>query len=647
MLNIHVIGDHPALTLAAEELQRCLAQMAGAQAQIAPAEGFTGAPGIWLGIADTLADAVELPEVADPLWDDAFCIRSVEGALVIAGSNPRSVLMGVYEYLRQLGAEWTVPGDAGEVLPEIAEVPLGGFDLERRPPNRHRGVCIEGAPSLRHVLDMVEWMPRVGYNAYFLQFQVAGYFWRLWYEHRLNPEWSETRELSEEECEELDRTVIAEVKRRGMILHQVGHGWTAAALGLPTDGWVTYDGEIAEEDRALIAEVGGKRELWGGIPINTELCYSNPLARQKMLDGVIEWAQAHPDVDALHFWLSDAPNNHCECAGCSEHSPADWYALLANELSARLAEAAPRMKIVLLAYHDLLWPPETVEIDRSHDNLISMFAPISRCYAHSMDDPECDSGEPLVRPARNAMTMPRQNRQLAELWRIWGWGDRANSFCFDYHFMWPFMGDLLSINLATLMPKDIADYEAMELGGLMNCGSQRTFYPTGWPYWETARLLCGEPAGAADRERYFRLAFGDGYETAIAFLNGIAAVSGAPRHGAEWWQQVAPGKAGALREYLDAWAPKLDAAASAADEAQRHAWALLQHFRELAGHFAAAQDHLESGRTGEAVAEIEAAEEFVRRTESRTAPALESYTLLRYLAGLKARWAETGARKQP
>ena len=640
MLTIHVIGDHPALQVAGEDLKRCLTAMSGEEVEVASASSMTGDACIWLGTADALPDDAAVPEVADAVWDDAFSVRSIGDALVIGGSNPRSALMGAYEYLRQLGAEWVRPGEDGEVLPSIDEVPLSGFDLQRTPPNRHRGVCIEGAPSLDHVLEMVEWMPKVGYNAYFLQFQVAGYFWRLWYEHTLNPEWDETRELTEEECEDLDRQVIAEVKRRGLILHQVGHGWTAAALGLPTDGWVVYEGEVDESDRELIAEVDGKRELWGGIPINTELCYSNPEARTRLVDTVLDWADAHRDVDALHFWLSDAPNNHCECAACSEHSPADWYAMLSNELTRRLAEMAPDMKIVLLAYHDLLWPPESVEIDRTHDNLISMFAPISRCYAHSLADPECDSGEELERPARNEMAMPRQNRQLVELWEIWDWGDRDTSFCFDYHFMWPYMGDLLSIDLGTLMPEDLADYAEMDLGGLMNCGSQRTFYPTGWPYWETARILCGESLGPDDWERYFRLWFGDDSDRAMAFLDGIPQVTGAPRHGHEWWQQVEPGQAGALRKYLDESPAEIDDCAARADEPHAYAWSMLQHFRELLRHWAAMQEYREAGRMDEAVEAIEAAEDFLRRTEPETHSVLETYTLLKYLARLKGQWAE-------
>ena len=638
MLSVHVLGEHPALVLAGEELRRCLAEMAGGEIEIVRADVMTGAAGIWLGVADDLGDAVRLLEVRDAAWDDAFCVRSVGDALVIGGTNPRSVLMGAYEYLRRLGAEWLWPGDDGEVLPAIDGVPLQGFDVVCAPPHRHRGVCIEGAPALEHVLDMVAWMPKVGYNAYFLQFQVAGYFWRLWYEHRLNPEWDDARDLSEDECEALDRQVVAEVKRRGLLLHQVGHGWTAAALGLPTDGWLTYEGEIADADRELIAQVNGERRLWGDIPINTELCYSNPEARRRMVEAVLAWADEHREVDALHFWLSDAPNNHCECAACSEHSPADWYAVLANELSPRLAQMAPEMKIVLLAYHDLLWPPEEVVIDRDHGNLISMFAPISRCYAHSMADPECDSGEQLERPARNEMAMPRHNRQLVDLWRIWGWGDRDNSFCFDYHFMWPWMGNRLSIHLAALMPRDLEDYAAMGLGGLMNCGAQRSFYPTGWPYWATARLLCGEELGPDDRERYFRLACGDDGPKAMAFLDGVAEAAGAPRHGADWWQQVEPGQAGRLRAHLDAFAPTLDERTAAADGRHACSWRLLQHYHELLGHYAAMQEHREAGRIDEAVAEIEAAEEFLRRTEPETACALDGYTLLRYLARLREQW---------
>ena len=43
-----------------------------------------------------------------------------------------------------------------------------------------------------------------------------------------------------------------------------------------------------------------------------------------------------------------------------------------GELSPRLKEIAPDMKLVFLAYTNTLWPPEQLELDLSNDNLIYM-----------------------------------------------------------------------------------------------------------------------------------------------------------------------------------------------------------------------------------------------------------------------------------
>ena len=59
--------------------------------------------------------------------------------------------------------------------------------LRERPAYRHRGVCIEGAVSWEHVRDMVAWLPKLGFNAYFIQFREAYNFFQRWYEHEANP----------------------------------------------------------------------------------------------------------------------------------------------------------------------------------------------------------------------------------------------------------------------------------------------------------------------------------------------------------------------------------------------------------------------------------------------------------------------------
>ena len=60
--------------------------------------------------------------------------------------------------------------------------------------------------------------------------------------------------------------------------------------------------ELPPEKRELLALVNGKREWWGGIPINTELCMSNPRAFKLLVDYIVKGhAKEHPEVDILHI----------------------------------------------------------------------------------------------------------------------------------------------------------------------------------------------------------------------------------------------------------------------------------------------------------------------------------------------------------
>ena len=55
---------------------------------------------LWLGACPEIGQKVENPEL-----DDAYDIRVEQGTGAIRGSNPRSVLMGVYRFLKELGCE--------------------------------------------------------------------------------------------------------------------------------------------------------------------------------------------------------------------------------------------------------------------------------------------------------------------------------------------------------------------------------------------------------------------------------------------------------------------------------------------------------------------------------------------------------------
>ena len=91
-----------------------------------------------------------------------------------------------------------------------------------------------------------------------------------------------------------------------------------------------------------------------GIPINTNLCYSNPQVGSSFVQKVVDYSLAHPEVDYLHIWLADAFNNHCECDACKNHLPSDLYVHILNEIDQALTMKKLSTKIVFLLYEELL-----------------------------------------------------------------------------------------------------------------------------------------------------------------------------------------------------------------------------------------------------------------------------------------------------
>lgn len=621
-------GKAPAVRYAAEELARCLGAMTGADWEVA--RGKQGE--VRVGAFGDFDDELEPVEVDDPAWDDAYAICSTGAGLLIAGSNPRAALLGAYGFLRELGARWLWPGADGEYLPELAALSLEGWDHAYRAPFRHRGWCHEGAPGLEHELDMVEWLPRVGMNSYMLQFMHSGWFHRLWYGHYMNRQWPGERELTDEECVALDEEVIAATRQRGLLLHRVGHGWTAAALGMPAvGGWSVYSGEPPAETAELIAEVDGKREIFGGIPINTELCYSNPRAREAFHAAVLEYAQAHPEVDALHVWLSDAVNNVCECEGCQKLSQSDWYMLVLNELAPRLAQVAPGMRIVFLCYTNTMWPPDQVRL-ADEDRFVFMFAPIGRCYQHRIGDRSCGEDLPTQRPPRNQVVMPASNRGNVQQLEMWEDYAPPDSFAFDYHYWTPWRADYLGYDVAGLMAQDLEDYEELGVGGMVACATLRPAYPTGWAMYGTALGLAGEAPNAGEEERYYRLAFGEGGQVARELLAGVLARRAHPDQGDRWWEVLSREQAEELAKWLEEAESRLDEAAkTAANEREKTAWRVLRHWREFALYQAQAAEAYQAGDRGKAARQVAAAREFLERTEPEVHRFVDAHLMLNSL----------------
>jgi hypothetical protein len=510
-LVIQPLGFEPPVEKAACELASYLPRLADVKVQVEPALPALpteSAADIVLGIPEYLAglDLGALPKAHD--MDDALAIIPKGGTLYLTGSNERSVLFAVYRLLEELGAVFVRPGPNGESLPYKRSLSLPKTPIREAASYRHRGVCIEGSPRLEHVLGILDWMAKKKMNAFQLQFRHSGEFWRRGYQR--SPELgasARTERLSDEECYELDDRVIAKVKELGLMLHRVGHGWTAFVVNLPGFDWETYDLKPPKEKRDWLAQVKGRRDVWRNIPVNTELCYSKAAVRNALVHEVVMYAMRHPEVDLLHFWMSDAYNNKCECDGCRVMTPSDWYMMLVNDVGHRLQELSLPTRIVFLGYFDLLWPPERERTDV--DNVTFMYAPISRCHAHPLADPKCDEDYDVSRPQRNRVRLPRGNRPNADIARQWLPLKLKDTFLFDYHLGSSANRDGLGQDIGDVMARDVRDLESLGFNGLMSCQNIRCFYP--FPYLPNAMadmLWDKRQSIAAHRRKIMDAAFG-------------------------------------------------------------------------------------------------------------------------------------------
>lgn len=287
--------------------------------------------------------------------NDSYRVQIGKHGGRITGSNERSVLLAVYDYLHKLGCRFLIPKKEYEIIPVISKEQLSA-DYERCASFRHRGVCIEGADSLENILDYIDWLPKAGFNSFFLQFKTPYAFLARWYKHLNNP-YVEASPYTPGDAKQDLALIEREAKKRGLLLHEAGHGWTGEVLGYQTLSWdVMGQKEQKEEDhpKRWMALTDGKRQLFRGIPANTNLCYNDKDALDAFAGLVVDYAKKNPQVDYIHVWLADDYNNLCECEECRRTTLSDQYVELLNEIDRRLTQDGIYTRIVFLLYQELL-----------------------------------------------------------------------------------------------------------------------------------------------------------------------------------------------------------------------------------------------------------------------------------------------------
>ena len=515
MTIVKKITSHSAVDFAAEEFKKYFRMMNPEAGDVKISYDPHATEGFRFGLMQDFG--LDISDAEDPELDDILYIDTDGAGGIIAGDNPRSVLLAVYEFFRQNGCRWLFPGVDGEYVPTK---PLRGVRLRHKPSCRYRGHCIEGAVSQEILMDTVDFLPKVGMNLFMMQFFLPTPFYRRYYDHL----YSTTRSpepVSNQTVLAWKTALETEIAKRGLQLHDVGHGWTAAPFGIDTSaGWDALDDSaVPEETRQYLALFEGKRGLSRGSPLVTQFCMSNPEARRRVVNAIADYAERHANVDYIHVWLGDGVRNHCECEACAPKTVSDFYVILLNEIDAELTARGLATRIVFLMYTDTTWAP-TEERIANEDRFTMMLAPIARDYTKTMTD-EKPATLPFV---RNKIRQPKDLDTFMAYYGEWRKVFGGAAFAYEYHFHGHLCLDPSGLALAKRVFEDITAYRERGVGGMIACATQRAYFPNGFALYVFARKQFDAALSYEElTEDYFSRAYGSDWQEVLDYLTDLEA----------------------------------------------------------------------------------------------------------------------------
>lgn len=577
------------------------------------------------GEGGELSISLEIQPDKEKNLPDRFSVELGPKGGVIAGNRARSVLLGVYDCLRRLGCRFLAPLKSCEVVPAISRKTLA-LKYEHRASFFHRGVCIEGADSRENVLDFIDWLPKAGYNSFFLQFKSPYIFYARWYEHRGNP-FREGEPFSQGDVLAWMKEAEEELTRRGLLLHKVGHGWTGEVLGCEAQSWDADLRPLAEGKRNLAAQVDGVRGLWKGVPANTNLCFCNGEAVDSFAALVTEYAKKNSSVDYLHVWLADEYNNVCECGGCQKATPSDQYVELLNEIDRRLTAEGLDTKIVFLLYQELLWPPIKARL-ANPERFVLMFAPISRTFERSYQ--VGDALPPVPPYERNKIVLPTSLDENLAFLRGWQRQFNGDSFVYDYPLGRAHYGDLGYVKLARVISGDVKRLKKLGLNGYISCQELRAGLPNFFPNYVLGRTLMDESADVNQLlEEYFSAAYGEDWPLVADYLFQLSGLSSTDyvNGKGECRDGETAARMEAVRELCLDFAAALDAHRSPVGW-QTPFWEALDYHREYALKLSRALRRLAQGDGAKAGESWRAFRELICEKEPDFQPWLDVYRVL-------------------
>ncbi len=516
MYQIYKITSNTVVDFAAEELKKYLRMMMPRCGEIGITYNPNAKDGFRLGL---MADfGLDTSEAEDQELDDIIHIDTQENGGIIAGNNPRSVLLAVYRYLTENGCRWLFPGVDGEIIPVQQVVPTY---YHKMADNRYRGQCNEGAESQQCMLETIDFSPKIGMNVYMLEFDIPKVYYDYYYNHRFNEANRDPEPVTDETVLQWKRVCETEMAKRGLQFHDMGHGWTVESFGITsTGGWDKNENTyVPEESVQYLAQIDGKRGLYKGVAMNTNFCMSNPSARKIFTKTVCDYAEINTHVGYLHVWLADWQKNHCECNACRKKIPSDWYVILLNEIDEELTRRNLSTRIVFCAYSDTAYEPLEEKI-KNPDRFSILLGAISRSYTYSVErNPQMENLAPYVLNQSSRLDSMEEYIVRLNRWKEFA---PCNSFAYEYHFWKHQFYAPGVLSFAKRVCEDVESYRDNGLNGMIQDGSQRCFFPNGFSFYCYGKKLFDNSLTYEELEEdYFSHAYGEAKDLVLSYLKAV------------------------------------------------------------------------------------------------------------------------------
>jgi len=324
----------PSERRAAEELQRFLEEISGAQLPIVTDAAAVSGDVVLVGKSDAL-DRLRLNIPFEDLGPEGFALRTAGRHLVIAGGRLRGTMYGVYAFLEKLGCRWFAP-DASRI-PKMSRVTVASLDETQKPAFEYR------EPYFTEAWDK-DWAARNKTNGAFTR---------------------------------LDESTGGKVQYYPFV-----HSFYEM---IPPS-------QYFREHPEYFSLIDGQRRTERG-----QLCLTNPDVLRVGVASVLRWIASHPEATIYSVSQNDW-TGWCECDRCrrveEEEGGVHSGPLLryVNALAAEIEKKHPDKLIDTLAYWYTEAPPSQV---RPRRNVRIRLCPIGACDAHAYE--QCDRNAYFMR----------------------------------------------------------------------------------------------------------------------------------------------------------------------------------------------------------------------------------------------------------